>query len=106
MSVQIQNANGLVIGKSKNLRGVLSRASKFTVDAVYCDRVKPFAPGSLPYYDVQFEYSDGSIAFAEFADWRVLVDFIKARRTWRINKVSGLGEFKAALVPFLQSQSH
>ena len=105
MATRIQDIDGNVIGHSKNLRGVLRRASKFTVDAVWCCHAKPFAHGELPYYDVQFEFSDGSIAFTEWADWRVLVDWIKARRSWRISKIAGELEFKQALAPFLASQS-
>jgi len=105
MTTQIQDQNGNVIARSKNLRGILDRARRFTVDEVHCHELRPFA-SDLPEYSVEFHYSDKSIGFATFASWRVLAQFIRSRRSWRVNRILGHKPFLAELATYMAGQPH
>jgi hypothetical protein len=74
--VVIKDRSRKVIAESRNLRGVVDRARSVGVLQVELDRL-PAGRGG-----VTFTFLDGSFCDTEFADYSVLVDWLKARRSW------------------------
>jgi hypothetical protein len=101
--VTIQNKAGDVIRTSQNLRGILRYAAEVSpVRKVWCCESRPFN-STVTQYRVEFEFYDGSTGFSIWADWRVLVDWIKARVSWRymIAELSGELDWKNALADYM-----
>jgi hypothetical protein len=75
----IVNQNGEVIRTSKNLRGMRDYARVSPVVQVITskDSKNPLR-GSLV-----VEYADGARCQASFASFNIMIDFVRARRTWR-----------------------
>lgn len=69
--------NARIIRQSKNLRGLLDYARVSRVTRV---ELAPFAQvnGSLRVF-----YEDGSIGRENFASYRIMVDWVRNRRSWR-----------------------
>lgn len=86
-----------LVKSSRNLRGILDYARISPVERVDCQRLLSESPGGPQFYPVTFFYDNGAIGQADFQDWRVLVDWIKARRSWAVERFSGLLEFVYAM---------
>lgn len=83
--VRIYNVAGTTIRQSKNLRGVLAHYSANPADLV----VKVIEIGRTGgYYKVIFYWPNGDEAITQWGDWRVLLDWLKARRSWSIARVT------------------
>ena len=88
----IFDGHGRTVATSKNLRGVLTFARKHPVDVV------TVAHGVADHtYSVTFYFSNaGSIAFTcetTWQDWRVVMQWIAARRSWSVERVTFIGEW-------------
>lgn len=70
-----------VVATSRNLRGILSHASRHGVTGA---TVYGSDESRSEGYPVFFAFGDGSESRVMFADWRVAVRFIRARRSWGI----------------------
>ena len=84
MSVNIYDRLGRTIRRSRNLRGVLEHYRKHPDDMTV--KVRP-----LPehHYKVTFYWpSRGESGESIWADWRVLLDWLAARKSWSINRVT------------------
>ena len=86
------------VKRSRNLRGILDYARVSPVVSVDCQRVvrEPLT-GGLPVYSVTFIFDNGAIGESDWQDWRVLVQWIKARRSWDVQAFTGLIEFTHAM---------
>lgn len=73
--IRIYDIRGRIVRRSQNLRGILDHARRFEVVTIS-------AYESEGKYKVRFGFSNDDWARVEFADWRVLVDWIRARRSW------------------------
>lgn len=82
--VYVYDMHGKTIRKSRNLRGVIEHYRANPCDMV----VKVIEWPDYGDYDVTFYFGDGDSAKARFADWRVLLDWLKARRSWSIARVT------------------
>ena len=69
--------------RSKNLRAVLRYASKSEVQCISVDLSVNYPGDPKNGYAVTFFYYDGAQALTHWADWRVLLDWIAQRRSWR-----------------------
>ena len=85
--IEIHNANGDTIRRSRNLRGIRDYAR----DVSPVERVHFNGPDDNGNSKVTFIFRDGSISVTKFASWRVGVDFVKARRSWRWGEWSRRG---------------
>jgi hypothetical protein len=78
--VTIRKPSGETVKTSKNLRGILdyarcSSVMEISIDhSVMLDRHGKFA--------VIFTFEDGCCALTYWSDWRVLLDWLLARRSW------------------------
>ena len=86
---------GRLIRTSRNLRGILAYARVSPVASVDCQRLESETDGGR-LYSVTFLYDDGAVGQSDWADWRVLAQWLKARRSWDVGRVTGLAEFVAA----------
>lgn len=75
--IEIVNKNGKVIRRSRNLRGVLEYPRHFSR---YVQRVsiEPHSNGGR----LSVFYADGAFASADLADFAVLQDWLRSRRSW------------------------
>lgn len=87
--VHIFDALGRTVGRSRNLRGLRDHYRKNPGDMVV--KVTETEGAPAPYL-VVFYWNHGSHdrreARVEFADWRVLLHFIAARRSWSVDRVT------------------
>lgn len=82
--------DGKVIHTSQNLRGVIEHARRVYVVSVHVehdDKGRPISALDGGGYQVTFQFGNGDVCHTEFADWRVLVQWIKARRSWDMQRV-------------------
>ena len=86
MTTRVYDRHGKTIRKSANLRGVLAHYSAKPDDIV----VKVVETGRTGgYYKVTFFWPhSGDEAITQWADWRVLLDWLRARRSWSIARVT------------------
>jgi hypothetical protein len=104
---RIYNLHGVTIRSSANLRGVLAhyraKPADMTVKVTLADEawLTHSAPReALPNdatpamyacrcaYAVTFYWPDGDNAVTHWADWRVLLTWLAARRSWSISRVT------------------
>ena len=85
-STVIYDRLGKTIRRSRNLRGLLEHYRRNPNDLV----VKVCASVESPLdYDVTFFWpQNGDQAHVTWADWRVLLNWLKARRSWSIARVT------------------
>ena len=74
--IYITNTAGRVVRRSGNLRGIVDHAGRFVV------RKCVASEGPQGEYMLKVFYDNGDVARAVFADWRVLVDWVRSRRSW------------------------
>jgi hypothetical protein len=79
----VYNMHGKVLHTSRNLRGLLEHYRRNPSDVV----VK-VADRDGASYCVTVFWPNGDEANSVWADWRVLLDWLKARRSWSINRVT------------------
>lgn len=85
--VRIYDGHGITIRRSKNLLGLLRQYRYNPCDMVV--KVKAAPRDGRPYnYDVSFFWPNGDVAETQWADWRVLLVWLKARRSWSIARVT------------------
>jgi hypothetical protein len=86
MTVRICDFHGATVATSQNLRGVLTFARKHPVDVVKItvrgDRYR------VVFYFWGWGASLHHSAETQWADWRVLCDWLKARRSWSITRIN------------------
>lgn len=88
--------NCALVKRSRNLRGILDYARVSPVQSIDCQRlISETSDARL--YSVTFLYDNGAIGESDWNDWRVLVHWIKARRSWDVQRFTGIPEFVAAL---------
>ena len=81
----VYNSLGRTIRRSKNLAGILAHYRAKPEDIV----VKVAELKSNPsYYEVTFFWPSGDQGKTIWADWRVLLDWLEARRSWSIARVT------------------
>ena len=78
--------NGQIIRKSINLRGMLDYARISPVKRVELTPLDK-ASGRL-----RVIYDDGAVTSAHFASFKIMVDFVRNRRTWRCAEIVNYGE--------------
>jgi hypothetical protein len=80
----VYDRQGRTVRRSKNLRGVLThyRAKPQDIVVKVCDA--KLTDG----YTVTFYWQDGDHCATTFADWRVLLTWLAARRAWSIQRVT------------------
>ena len=80
---------GVTVSRTRNLRGLLDYARKSKVATVE-SRVDPLnhVRGEL-----RVTYLNGAQGFASFASYNIMVDWIRARRSWRTAKYVMQGPF-------------
>ena len=86
--VCIIDFHGKTVATSKNLRGILSFAREHPVNVV------TVADNGAGDYQVAF-YFDGRLPYSavtSWADWRVLLRWLAARRSWSIERITILGK--------------
>lgn len=69
------------VAHSRNLRGILSYARKAFVRNVYCTR-----NGDGTGF-VCFTFDDGARCRTEFADYTVLLRWVRSRRSWDLREI-------------------
>lgn len=74
--IEIVNPQGVVIHRSRNLRGILDHARRTWLEAA----VAWPAPGGRGRLSVTF--GDGATCVTAFADFTVLCCWLQARRSW------------------------
>ena len=74
--IEIVNRNGKVIHRSKSLRGILDHGRRSLVEAAVAI---PLQHGKGALWVL---YADGCRCRAEFADYTVLCDWLRSRRSW------------------------
>ena len=79
---RVCNRLGYTVRTSRNLRGVLEHARRHNVDVV---ELRELEAG---HYGVAFHFDNGDTALTNWADWRVLLDWILSRRSWSVTRVS------------------
>ncbi len=85
MSTAIYNMHGRTKHRSKNLRGIIEHYRHNPTDLV----VKVAEAKDDPsHYAVTFFWPNGDQGVTRWADWRVLLDWLKARRSWSIARVT------------------
>ena len=76
---------GKTIRRSRNLRGILDHYRAKPEDLV----IKVVEHPDYNDYDVTFYWPhSGDTAKARWSDWRVLLDWLSARRSWSIDRVT------------------
>ena len=83
--VKVYDMLGRTTRSSKNLRGILDHYSAKPADLVIkvCQsRIDPHN------YEVTFFWPDGDHGVTKWADWRILLDWLRARRSWSISRVT------------------
>lgn len=73
----IYDGHGATVARSKNLRGLLRFASKHYVSVI---TIKPTL--SDPPYEVVFYFDGGYQAVTQWQDWRALLEWLHARKSW------------------------
>jgi len=74
--IEIVNADGKVIHRSRNLRGILDHARRTWIEEAVA-RPAPEGRGFL-----RVTFGDGSTCQTEFADFTVLCWWLRSRRSW------------------------
>ena len=69
--------------RGKNLRVILDHARKTPVDVVRIDSLE--TPAGYP---VSFYFDNRDFVTVPFADWRVALTWLRARRSWGITRLS------------------
>ena len=83
--VYVYDRLGRTIRRSKNLRGVIEYYRANPEDIVV--KVKEWPDYND--YDVTFYWPhSGATAKSRWGDWRILLDWLKARRSWSIDRVT------------------
>lgn len=72
---------GKTITRGDGLRPVLRHARQSPVNVISC---KPIGER----YAVTFHYDDGASCATWWNDWRVLCDWLSARRSWGVNRLT------------------
>lgn len=86
MTVTVYDRHGATLCRSKNLRGLLTYYRANPDDLVVKVAEDSVSAGN---YKVTFFFSNGGAqCLTNWADWRVLLDWIRARRTWSVNRVT------------------
>ena len=85
METYIYDRHGKRLRYSKNLRGILEHYQRNPADIVIKVKAKDWADAP---YTVTFYWPNGDMADTNWADWRVLLDWLKARRSWSIARVT------------------
>ena len=86
--VRIADFHGKTVATSKNLRGVLAFARKHPVNVV---TVADKGNGN---YEVIF-YFEGCLPYSavtNWADWRVLLQWLVSRKSWSVERITILGK--------------
>lgn len=73
---------GITVTRGAGLRPVLRHARKSSVNVVSCK------PNSHDGYYVEFWFDDGARCGTQWADWRVLLDWLHARRSWSVGRLT------------------
>jgi hypothetical protein len=73
---------GKTIRRSQNLRAILVHATKKPVNVV---EIRALNDG---YIGVAFHFDGGDAAISTWSDWRVVLDWIAARRSWSVERVT------------------
>ena len=94
MSTLIFDRHGATISKSKNLAGLMRYYSAHPADLVIKVRECPNG------FAVTFFFDDGVEAHTVWGDWRVLLDWLRARRSWSIKRVT----FHTPLYDYIEGQ--
>lgn len=89
---------GQAVKRSKNLRGIIEYARQ-TSDVAEITVERLTNPDKGTFYPVTFIFRNGAECSVDWADWRVLVRWIKARRSWDTSVIiyRGLPEFVEAM---------
>lgn len=81
----VYDRHGKTIRRSRNLRGIIEHYRANPDDMV----VKVVEYPDYGDYDVTFYWPNlGHSAKSRWSDWRVLLDWLKARRSWSIDRVT------------------
>ena len=80
--VRICGRNGITVAQSANLRGILDYARRSPVNVV---ELRDLGNGN---YGVAFHFDNRCSALTCFADWRVALTFLAARRKWSVERIS------------------
>lgn len=83
--VTVYDRHGATIRRSINLRGLLTHYRAYPDDLVVKVIENPISAGD---YNVTFFFARGETCLTHWADWRVLLDWIRARRSWSVNRVT------------------
>ncbi|OJA37903.1 hypothetical protein BGV47_16345 [Burkholderia ubonensis] len=70
---------GCIVGTSKNLRGMRDYARKSPVACVETRR----SPANRHNGQLTVTYADGAYCTVHFASYGVMIDWVRARRSWR-----------------------
>lgn len=79
MTICLRTPAGETIAQSRNLAGILRWTRDRELDEIRIDH----SVEDIGAYAVTFAYRDGSRALTIWQDWRVLIDWLAARRSWR-----------------------
>ena len=82
--ITVYDLLGRPLRRSRNLRGVLTHYRAKPADMVV--KVRAVADGDS--YEVTYYWPDGDHAVTSWADWRVLLDWLTARKSWSIARVT------------------
>jgi len=83
--ISIEN-NGQIIRKSKNLRGMLDYARVSPVKRI------ELTPQGKVNGRLRVIYNDGAVTSSNFANFHIMVDFVRNRRTWQNAELVNYGE--------------
>lgn len=72
-----------VLMRGKGLRPILRYAAHHPVDAIRVD----YSVNEPSQYAVTFYFADGAQGLTRWGDWRVLVDWLLARRSWSFHRL-------------------
>jgi hypothetical protein len=78
MAINIRDSQGRVVQRSANLRGIVTRAGKVGVE-----RADVFGPNKQGGGTLGVTFLDGSTVLTDFADYKVLTQWVKERRQFR-----------------------
>jgi hypothetical protein len=82
---RVYDMHGRTVRQSKNLAGILTHYRSNPADIV----VKVVEAEDDPsFYEVTFFWPNGDHGVTRWSDWRVLLDWLKARRSWSIARVT------------------
>lgn len=76
---RISDMHGRTIKRSQNLRGVLEFARANPCNVVELRALEGEQSG---FYGVAFHFEGGAHSYHVWSDWRVLMDWLRSRRTW------------------------